>query len=1174
MKILLRGVIAALSLLLLVPLVVVLLLDEAHYKQQISSAVEAKTGRPLLIEGDLKLAFGIKPRISAESVRYPNAPWAEQPWAITVQRAVFAVDPWALLRGRLLVEDIALHSPRMWVEKNASGVYNITIDPALRRTGRATSMPSWLDLSAAEILNGEITVTTRRRQWDIRIHHANAESAGRDEPVAVDFRGEVEQTPITARATLGSLETLFAQQPSELSADGQVGGEGNRMRVNGKVGNLLRWREADLWLDLEVAHTDELSALANIELADIGPVNGRVRFRQTRGVAGISLPWIELTATHFGVHSTLVGEIAKPYRREGIDLRLSMAGMFDPVLPPSLDSLAIASPLEVGLKATLRGSARDFDFSIESAKAENAELSLAAQGTLELLQGAWRGALPVSLTIGNIGALTPSGDSQSGAEPIQAEAELVRDQGAWNLHNVKLSLAGETLTIKAAGAINRLLAEPAGHLYVIAEAADGSHLQPWFDNPLPPITELQLEAAIAFRPGTLRADVDKLAGRMYGVDLSAAGVVEELHRWRGVDLAVTGRAAGLHRLPTPTSRKFPRTEPLNLRARLVDGESGKFDLTDIVASLTDPLLELEAQGEVRGLGASMRARLDVDLRLASATPLRPFFGAPQWAEAVEATLPVQSSATLYSLAARNWGMRNLEVRSLADDVEAALSGKIDQFAPLIGQFHPKIARLPVSRIPPRWDIPRPAGGQLELSLDMLAEPDGFRFDNIVAEIASDDAQLGLRGDIERLGATTAGSARVEFEAADVAALGWSRLDSLNPEKPVSGTLAITFGADAQHGHPTLGVDIDSIALGASDLRGTLDWAWLAANAEGDRGVPRVHGKLFSERLDLREILAPTPKENRFFSAVPINTGWIHKADGHIDLSAGALSNRVVDLRYATVGMLLQGGILTQRIAGRMGQGDLNATLTIDANAQPLSAEFMMNGKQLDTAGLVSFRNGDYLDGGTFDADMDFVATGNSLADLMASADGSTFLRLHGARMKNQSLETIGGDIFSTIISAVNPARSVGEYVDIECGIIRVKIDQGVATTEDGLAMKTDKVTLLGGGNIDLRDESLQILIVPKARKGLGVNLFSLAKVVRLGGSLAAPRIEADASRLLQSGATVWAALSTGGLSLIAQGLFDRVHANTDVCRLAHAGGGGGSGEVGLSDLEVRLDSEE
>ena len=331
----------------------------------------------------------------------------------------------------------------------------------------------------------------------------------------------------------------------------------------------------------------------------------------------------------------------------------------------------------------------------------------------------------------------------------------------------------------------------------------------------------------------------------------------------------------------------------------------------------------------------------------------------------------------------------------------------------------------------------------------------------------------------------------------------------------------------------------------------------------------MRADLQSENFDLEEIFPPVKKDReRFFSTAPLPTEWIPKVEADIALRAARAGHRWMDLRGATARARVQNGVWYQTIRGAVGEGDapLYLDMRFDAGSQPPELHFTARGEQLDTAGLRSFRDDRYMDGGVFRADADVRARGDSLAALAAAANGGLSLRFDDTRIKNQAIDVFGGDIFANILTAANPFRSIGEYVNMECAIMKFELADGVASTGENLAIKTERMTMRANGSINFADESLQFLISPKARTGLGINPSSLVKLVRVGGTLAQPQIETDAVRLLQTGAVVWAAIFSGGWSLLAQGLFDRASADADVCG-AQIAEQNGAAEPGLPRAE-------
>jgi hypothetical protein len=108
----------------------------------------------------------------------------------------------------------------------------------------------------------------------------------------------------------------------------------------------------------------------------------------------------------------------------------------------------------------------------------------------------------------------------------------------------------------------------------------------------------------------------------------------------------------------------------------------------------------------------------------------------------------------------------------------------------------------------------------------------------------------------------------------------------------------------------------------------------------------------------------------------------------------------------------------------------------------------------------------------------------------------------------------------------------------------------VATADKGIAVETTKMNIIGSGTVNLKTEELDLTVRPRPKEGLGVSLGGLASLVRVTGTLAEPRVGIDEMGVAKTGAAVGAALATGGLSLVAQGLFDKATEGAPPCQVA------------------------
>jgi uncharacterized protein involved in outer membrane biogenesis len=180
-----------------------------------------------------------------------------------------------------------------------------------------------------------------------------------------------------------------------------------------------------------------------------------------------------------------------------------------------------------------------------------------------------------------------------------------------------------------------------------------------------------------------------------------------------------------------------------------------------------------------------------------------------------------------------------------------------------------------------------------------------------------------------------------------------------------------------------------------------------------------------------------------------------------------------------------------------------------------------------------------IDGGATDLLVDLRAQGRSLQDLASSLDGQMALEVQQATIRNNLFEQLTSDLLVQTLRLINPFIDQDPETELECAAGHVVAENGVLTSPNRLVLETSKVVVRAGGTVDLADETLTVDFIPSPREGLGISVSGLAELVRIGGTLAQPDTQADASAVLKGGATVGAAIATGGLSLLAQGLFAR-----------------------------------
>lgn len=350
-------------------------------------------------------------------------------------------------------------------------------------------------------------------------------------------------------------------------------------------------------------------------------------------------------------------------------------------------------------------------------------------------------------------------------------------------------------------------------------------------------------------------------------------------------------------------------------------------------------------------------------------------------------------------------------------------------------------------------------------------------------------------------------------------------------------------------------------LGGSDLAGRVAFE-LAAD-----GRPQVTAELTSRKIDLAGLKSAMPaspasspgaaggaEAGRLFPADPLPLDGLKAIDVKASLKAdeivlpgGAeLTRTAVDLR------LEKGRLRVEPLQTTVSGGTLKGAASLDASGKMPALGLGLAGQGVQTAALLEKLGvSDFLQGGTTDLDVRLKGDGASIRDLMAGLDGEVTVRMGDGRVRRQALELAGADVAMQLLDALNPLAQRSEYTPLSCAVAHFQVKDGIAEAQNGIAIETDSVNIVGSGAVDLKTERLDFTVKPEAREGLGINIgSSLASLVRIHGPLAKPTVGVDSEGAARTAASVGAALATGGLSVLGQALLDRRTRDPHPCQTA------------------------
>ncbi len=315
---------------------------------------------------------------------------------------------------------------------------------------------------------------------------------------------------------------------------------------------------------------------------------------------------------------------------------------------------------------------------------------------------------------------------------------------------------------------------------------------------------------------------------------------------------------------------------------------------------------------------------------------------------------------------------------------------------------------------------------------------------------------------------------------------------------------------------------------------------------------QASGDQSTDAAESVEPVAEAEDEAPLFTDTPIDFAWLHQHKALVSFTADSLL--VGDAGFENVGFKLglgEGALILADLSGQIGEGGFGGQWQLQALSEGVESKgaFALEGVQLEQFGVLPQ---DELKGGAVNLELAIDQQGATTQQLAGSLNGNLVFMVQDAVLANDVIELAGSDMLMETINKLNPFHREDPSTELECARVAFEIEDGVMKADKGIAFETTKMRIIGDGKIDLNDDALDITFTPVAREGVGVNVASVVKFLKIGGRITNPQPEVDALGLLQSGLAIGAAVSTGGVSVVAEGLAKRALNAGSACTAAEA----------------------
>ena len=226
--------------------------DLNQYKSYVESIVDKQLGRKLAINGNAAVGISLIPTLVVEDVELANASWATQPQMIKVQRLEIKLSLLPLLHKQVVIDNIELIRPEVYLETAADGKNNwdfggstqkvnvnkmprqnhVSLAPQkqelIRQAANQTVNPAAAVLAGfaaknVSISGGMVQYTDAKsgKTTSVVVNAFNFAEKSMDDNITAAFDVIFNGQTIKGKTTLGSLNTLLngeAPYPFDLNA--------------------------------------------------------------------------------------------------------------------------------------------------------------------------------------------------------------------------------------------------------------------------------------------------------------------------------------------------------------------------------------------------------------------------------------------------------------------------------------------------------------------------------------------------------------------------------------------------------------------------------------------------------------------------------------------------------------------------------------------------------------------------------------------------------------------------------------------------------------------------------------------------------------------------------------------------------------------------------------------
>jgi len=970
------------------------------------------------------------------------------------------------------------------------------------------------------------------------------------ESTVIVYEGSVDGVSMMLSGAFAGIRSLLMDNSSAVAIEGYVLNRANTVYAEGMVGDIQGL--GDIFLTVHVAVNDSSDLVSHFH----GPGLNLDRFSgfslqfdvsAPDKLDSLSLKSLELQGSAYGINVRVLSEPGEPITLDDIDLELEAAGTVEDSGLPA--TFRMADNLNVSIKGRISGSPGQIAFVPSEALIEGQGINASLDGRLELLNQVWSmdGTVEAEFTK-DAAFIPPAFDFLL---PVNLNSKLQIEPEGLVLDEVKLSsnqAVAKQARVTAIGKLSTSASGMNGHLKIDG-FFDREGLLQLRQTRLPQEIQLEARTTLGITDSQPFLDQIDLVGRLPGIKLDGVAFYSLSDGFDSMTIEIQGQADSAKSIGKAFRKNWPDTSPVLASTVLRKSADENWLLDDFHVEVVEDDLEIAAHGSVRVFGIGDIGMFNIKATAGQSTFMEKISKSDFLQSLVSPIVPLRGTAGLHLEREPNgrilFDLRSIEIESEVSDDLASATGYLDsiqspnrkgllsiRIRDSQGRYSGLLDAEHVERHPILAE-------SLEADLNLVFDKGQVQINDLSVNLLNDDARIEATGSFETLNPMITQNLNIDFKVQELSQLNRFAKNSRFQKVPAEGQLKVANNPDG---------------IVEVHLKGKLREQDLTGEFKVDyspSGKHDIEGYLQTHEFSIEKIFQPKEKDGPFFSDRELDLSWLDGLNLDLELDIGHYRGQVFMLQDLSGDFRISDGTLRMNVAGHAENKPVEIAFNLHPAGSGWKSRMSIQGDSVDVDALDhNFRGTENLDS-VFSIDLDLTAEGHSMSEMASSANGHFNFEVSDVGVKvGESF--VFGDLIFGMFNLILSLQFQEDFDLMECGVASFRVQDGIAFLENSLALKMKDFTILGSGQVDLPSEKLDIVFSSKARKGLGISINTVAKLFKVGGTLRNPELVADAEGLAKTGASLFAGFLTGGLSVVAQGLFDREIANSDVCEVARS----------------------